>query len=570
MRKVEDKINRALGREPVDLLLKNARLVNVVSGEIYRTSLAAVDGRIVGFGDYESHRTVDLNGSYLAPSFIDGHIHIESSMLTVTEFARAVVPLGTGAVIADPHEFANVLGMDGIRYVLEEREGLPLDVFVMLPSCVPATDLETSGARLSAYDLHLLVSEPRVVGVGEMMNYPGVLFGDKDILNKLHVGRNKQIDGHAPGLSGKALNAYVLAGPRSDHECIGLEEAREKLRLGMHIHLREGSSEKNMAALLPLISPQNSRNFSFVTDDRHPASLVSEGHIDNNVRIAIAGGVDPVTAIQIATINTARFYRLKNAGALLPRYWADMVVFDDLRDVRPRMVFKKGELVAEDGKALFQPHDIDHTYIRGTMNVQWLYESTFAVPARGSRIRIIQMVPGQIVTRHIADDAKIVDGMAVSDTGRDIVKFAVIERHRAAKNAGLGFVRGFGIKKGALASSVAHDSHNLGVLGVNDADMLKAAIRVIELGGGQVVVADGQVLAELALPVAGLVSDQSLEHVSQRVRDLDQAAKDVGCTLPDPFAALSFLPLVPIPELRLTDKGLVDAKEFKLIDLFVN
>ncbi len=568
MRKVEDKINRALGREPVDLLLKNAQVVNVISGEIYRTSLAAVDGRIVGFGDYESHQTIDLDGSYLAPSFIDGHIHIESSMLTVTEFARAVVPLGTGAVIADPHEFANVLGMDGIRYVLEEREGLPLDVFVMLPSCVPATDLETSGARLSAYDLHLLVSEPRVVGVGEMMNYPGVLSADKDILNKLHVGRDKQIDGHAPGLSGKALNAYVLAGPRSDHECIGLEEAREKLRLGMHIHLREGSSEKNMAALLPLITPQNSRNFSFVTDDRHPASLISEGHIDNNVRIAVAGGVDPVTAIQIATINTARFYRLKNAGALLPRYWADMVVFDDLRDVRPRMVFKKGELVARDGKALFQAHDIDHTYIRGTMNVQWLYESTFAVPARGSRIRIMQMVPGQIVTRKAADDAKVVDGMAVTDTARDIVKFAVIERHRAAKNVGLGFVRGFGIKRGAFASSVAHDSHNLGVLGTNDADMLKAAIRVIEMGGGQAVVAEGKVLAELALPVAGLVSDQTLEHVSQRVRELNQAARDVGCTLPDPFAALSFLPLVPIPELRLTDKGLVDAKEFKLVDLF--
>ncbi len=568
MRKVEDKINRALGREPVDLLLKNAQLVNVISGEIYKTNLAAVDGRIVGFGEYESHRTVDLEGSYLAPSFIDGHIHIESSMLTVTEFARAVVPLGTGAVIADPHEFANVLGMDGIRYVLEEREGLPLDVFVMLPSCVPATDLETSGARLSAYDLHLLVSEPRVVGVGEMMNYPGVLFADKDILNKLHVGRDKQIDGHAPGLTGKALNAYVLAGPRSDHECIGLEEAREKLRLGMHIHLRQGSSEKNMAALLPLINPQNSRNFSFVTDDRHPASLISEGHIDNNVRIAIAAGVDPVTAIQIATINTARFYRLKNVGALLPRYWADMVVFDDLHDVRPRMVFKKGELVAQDGKALFQAQDIDHTYIRGTMNVQWLYESTFAVPAKGERIRIMQMVPGQIVTRHISDQAKVVDGLAVSDTERDIIKFAVIERHRAAKNVGLGFVRGFGIKRGALASSVAHDSHNLGVLGANDADMLKAAIRVIEMGGGQAVVADGQVLAELALPVAGLVSDQNLEHVSQRVRELNQAAKDVGCILPDPFAALSFLPLVPIPELRLTDKGLVDAKEFKLIDLF--
>lgn len=568
MRRVEDKINKARGREPVDLLFKNARLINVVSGEIYDADIAVVDGRIVGFGDYQSHRTIDLNNSYVAPSFIDGHIHLESTMLTVTEFARAVVPLGTGAVIADPHEFANVLGMDGIRYVLEEREDLPLDIFVMLPSCVPATDLETSGAKLSAYDLHLLVSEPRVVGVGEMMNYPGVLSGEKDILNKLHVGKEKVIDGHAPGLSGKDLNAYVLAGPRSDHECIGVEEAKEKLRLGMHIHLREGSSEKNMTTLLPLVNSRNCRHFSFVTDDRHPASLVAEGHIDNNIRIAIKAGIDPVTAIQMATINTARFYRLKNIGALLPRYWADLVVFDDLNDIRPRMVFKKGELVAEQGRALFSPQDVAHTYIRSTMNVQWLYESHFKIKAQGRRIHIIQAVPGQIVTKHVIDEATIQEGLAVADPKRDIVKLAVIERHRATRDMGLGFVRGYGMKQGAIASSVGHDSHNLCVLGTNDLDMLRAAIRVIELGGGQVVVSEEKVLAELALPVAGLVSDQSLEFVQQRVRELNQAARDIGCTLPDPFAAMSFLPLVPIPELRVTDKGLVDSREFKIIDLF--
>jgi adenine deaminase len=569
MRNLEDKIKTALGKKPADLLFRNARLINVVSGEIYSTDVAVEDGRIVGFGSYQAKKVVDLNGSYLAPSFIDGHIHIESSMLTVTEFARAVVPLGTGAVVTDPHEFANVLGLDGIRYMLEEREALPLGIFVMLPSCVPATDLETSGARLSAYDLHLLVDEPRVVGIGEMMNYPGVLFGGKEILNKLHVGKDKIIDGHAPGLSGKQLNAYVLAGPRSDHECITVEEAREKLRLGMHIHLREGSSEKNMTAILPLINPQNSRHFSFVTDDRHPASLTAEGHIDNNLRIAVRNGVDPIVAMQIATINTARFYELKNIGALLPRYWADMVVFDDLQDIKPRMVFKKGELVAEAGKPLFSTQDIDHTYIRGTMNVKWMTEDDFKVTAKGENIRIIQAVPGQIVTRHVTDRAKIADGLAVSDPGRDILKFAVIERHRATGNRGLGFVRGFGLKRGAFASSVAHDSHNLGVLGTNDADMLAAAVRVVQLGGGQVVVADGKVLAELALPVAGLVCDQKLEEVIKQVDALNQAAKDVGCTLPDPFAAMSFLSLVPIPELRLTDKGLVDAVKFQFIDLFV-
>ncbi len=568
MRNVEDKIFRALGKKPVDLLIKNARLVNVISGEIHPANIAIVDGRIVGFGDYDAEETIDIDGEYLAPSFIDGHIHIESSMLTVPEFAKAVVPLGTGAVVADPHEFANVLGLDGIRYVLEERENLPLDIFVMLPSCVPATELESSGARLSAYDIHLLINEPRVVGVGEMMNYPGVISADREILNKLYVGRDKIVDGHAPGLSGKELNAYVLAGPRSDHECTTMEEAQEKLRLGLHIHLREGSSEKNMRDLLPLVSETNWNNFSFVTDDRHPASLVSEGHIDNNLRIAIQNGLDPITAFQIATINTARFYNLKNIGAIVPRYWADFVIFDDISDPRPRMVFKKGKLVAKDGKSLFNPSEAEHSHIRGTMNVARLDDNSFKIPAKGKRIRIIEVIPGQIITRNTIDDAKIENGYAIADPERDIAKFVVVERHRASGNIGKGFVRGFGIRNGAFASSVAHDSHNLGVLGTNDRDMFVAAVRVIELGGGLVIVSDGQVLAELPLPVAGLVSDKPLSEVKAKVEKLIETAKNIGCTLPDPFAAMSFLSLVPIPALRLTDKGLVDSQKFKIIDVF--
>ena len=568
MRNVEDKIFRALGKKPVDLLIKNARLVNVISGEIHPANIAIVDGRIVGFGDYDAEETIDIDGEYLAPSFIDGHIHIESSMLTVPEFAKAVVPLGTGAVVADPHEFANVLGLDGIRYVLEERENLPLDIFVMLPSCVPATELESSGARLSAYDIHLLINEPRVVGVGEMMNYPGVISADREILNKLYVGRDKIVDGHAPGLSGKELNAYVLAGPRSDHECTTMEEAQEKLRLGLHIHLREGSSEKNMRDLLPLVSENNWNNFSFVTDDRHPASLVSEGHIDNNLRIAIQNGLDPITAFQIATINTARFYNLKNIGAIVPRYWADFVIFDDINNPRPRMVFKKGKLVAKDGKSLFNPSEAEHSHIRGTMNVARLDDNSFKIPAKGKRIRIIEVIPDQIITKNTIDDAKIENGYAIADPERDIAKFVVIERHRASGNIGKGFVRGFGIRNGAFASSVAHDSHNLGVLGTNDRDMLLAAIRVIELGGGLVIVSDGQVLAELPLPVAGLVSDKPLSEVKANVENLIETAKNIGCTLPDPFAAMSFLSLVPIPALRLTDKGLVDSQNFKIVDVF--
>ena len=570
MRNVYDKIQCALGKKPVDLLIKNANLVNVFSGEIYQTNVAVHDGRIIGFGDYEAHEVIDIKGMYLAPSFIDGHIHIESTMLTVPEFARAVVPYGTGAVVADPHEFANVLGLDGIRYVLEERENLPVDIFVMLPSCVPATELETSGARLSAYDLHLLINEPRVVGVGEMMNYAGVVNGERELLNKLHIGRDKVVDGHAPGLTGKELNAYVLAGPRSDHECTRLEEAREKLRLGMHIHLREGSSEKNLRDILPLVSDNNWNHFSFVTDDRHPVSLATEGHINNNIKIAIENGLDPIRAYQIATINTARFYNLKNLGAIVPRYWADFVVLEDLRNPMPRMVFKKGRLVAEDGKALFVPSEARHSFIRATMNIGHIDEDSFKIPAKGRKINIIRVIKGQIVTERVVDDAKIEDGYAVADPERDILKYVVIERHRASGNMGKGFVRGFGIKEGAIASSVAHDSHNLGVLGANDRDMLVAALRATELGGGLVVVKNGEVLAELPLPVAGLVSDQPLETVVEKFSELTRAVESIGCTLPDPFAAMSFLSLVPIPQIRLTDKGLVDATKFEFIDLFAD
>ncbi len=571
MRGLEEKIAGALGEIPVDLLLKNAQLINVISGEIYKTNVAVQDGRIVGFGDYEAHETLDLDGAYLAPSFIDGHIHLESSMLTIPEFAKAVVPLGTGAVVVDPHEFANVLGLDGIRYVLEQRDDVPLDIFVMLPSCVPATHLETSGAHLSAYDMHLLINEPRVIGIGEMMNYPGVIFRDREVLNKLHTGKDgeKQIDGHAPGLSGKKLCAYTLAGPRSDHECTNVAEAHEKLRLGMHIHLREGSSEKNMCDILPLVNEKNWSHFSFVTDDRHPLSLTQEGHIDNNVRKAIAQGMDPITAIRIATINTAQFYNLKNIGAILPRFWADMIVFDNLADIHPKVVFKKGVIVGNNGKPTFETKNTNYYYIRGTMNVPRLTSSDFAIPAISNTIRVIDIVPNQIITKNSQAEAKIENGLAVSDTQNDVIKFVVIERHRASGRMGKGFVRGFGLKSGAFASTVAHDSHNLGILGTNDLDMLIAAQRATELGGGLVVVRDGIVLAELSLPVAGLVSELPLEQVTEHVHDLLTAAAQCGCVLEDPFATMSFLPLVPIPELRLTDLGLVDAVKFELTELFL-
>src|ERR1041385_337775 len=370
MRNLHQKLSIARGERPAELLFKNANLVNVLSGEIYRTHLAVDDGRVIGMGEYEARQVVDLEGAYLAPSLIDGHFHVESSMLTTPEFARAVVPHGTGAVVIDPHEYAIVLGLDGIRYVLESSKNLPLDFFIMLPSCVPATPLETAGARLTADDIKLMIADERIAGVAELMNYPGVYLGQESELAKIEAGKGKNIDGHAPGLGGKNLNAYVLAGVRSDHESTELSEAREKLRLGMHILLREGSTERNLASLIGLINPQNSGNCSFATDDKLAGDLVNEGHIDHCVRKAIQLGVPPVTAIQIATINTARYYRLRNIGAITPRFWADFVVFDDFQKFKVRQTYKKGILVAEDGQFI-GPEPAAVPPPRSTMNLRW-------------------------------------------------------------------------------------------------------------------------------------------------------------------------------------------------------
>jgi adenine deaminase len=560
MRQLAHKLAIARGEAPADLLLKNARLVNVLSGEVHPASVAVADGRIVGFGDYEAAVVVDLGGAFLAPALIDGHFHVESSMLTVPEFARAVVPHGTGAVVLDPHEYANVLGLDGIRYVLESSRGLPLEVFIMLPSCVPATEFETSGARLTADDLRLMIADERVAGVAELMNYPGVYLGDERELAKIAAGKGKCIDGHAPGLTGRHLNAYVLAGVQSDHESTELEEAREKLRLGLHLLLREGSTERNLATLAPLVTPANAANCSFATDDKLAADLVTEGHIDHAIRKAIRGGVPPVTAFQIATINPARHYRLRNLGAIAPRYWADFIVFDDLANPVVRQTWKKGVLVAEGGRYL-APSPAAVSLPRGTMNLRYRAPADFQVPAPdGARLRVIEVVPHQIVTREVIESARVEAGLAVPDVTRDLLKLVVVERHRATGNVGVGFVRGFKLRRGALGSTVAHDAHNVVVVGASDAD-IGAAIRELErLHGGLVAVVDGKVVAELALPIAGLVSDQPLAEVIAQMNALNAAAAALGCPLDAPFMTLSFLSLSPIPELKLTDQGLIDAR----------
>ena len=562
-------IELARGDKKVDLVLKNARLINVFSGDIHLTNVAVHQDRIIGMGDYQAKEQVDLKGKYLAPGFIDGHVHLESSMVTPAEFTRAVVPLGTTSVIIDPHEIANVMGLDGIRYMLEASQRLPLDVYIMLPSCVPSTHMETSGAELTSYDLSLLLGNERVLGLAEMMNFPGVISGDKQVLDKIRIARGKRIDGHAPGLGGKGLCAYIGAGIRSDHECTTLEEAKEKLRMGMYIMVRQGTAARNLEDLLPLINSENSRNCFFVTDDRHPQDLLEEGHINFLVKKAVKLGLDPIKAIQMATINTAEYFRLADVGGIGPGYRADMVVLKDLENFEVEKVFKRGKLVAQNGKILPGKIKKERVTIRSSMNVDWMGLKGFDIPVQEGKVLVIEAVPGQIVTKKLIVSPRVEKGRVVADIKRDILKLAVVERHMASGNVGIGLVKGFGLKKGALASSVAHDSHNIVIIGTKDEDMMTAAIEVVRMKGGQVVVKEDEVIASLPLPLAGLMTDSSLEETEDKVKQLNRAATDLGCPLRNPFMTLSFLALPVIPELKLTDKGLVDVEKFQIVPLFV-
>lgn len=569
---LERLIAAARGETAVDQLLRNARLVNVLAGEIHPADVAVYDGRVVGFGDYPARETVDLGGRYLCPGLIDAHVHLESAMVTPSEFARAVVPRGTTAVVADPHELANVLGLDGVRYILDASQDLPLAVYVMLPSCVPATSMETAGAYLAAADLRMLFNHPRVIGLAEMMNYPGVIARAPDVLEKLAAAGTRPVDGHAPGLSGRDLAAYVAAGIGSDHECTTADEAREKLRMGMHLMIREGSTAHNLEALLPLVTPYNAERCSLCTDDRHPADLLNEGHIDYLVKLAVHRGLNPVTAIQMATINSARYFGLRRIGAVAPGYQADLVVFDDFEDFRVRQVYQRGRKVAEDGHYLPPPDGTLYVPLRSTVNVDRMLDLRLRVPqgARNPvRVRVIGVVPGQIVTQHLIEEVVPEEGLVIADPERDLLKIAVVERHLATGNVGVGLIRGFGMQYGAIASSVAHDSHNIVVIGADDADMAFAVHEVARLRGGQAVVAGGEVLAALPLPIAGLMSDLPLERVRARIEDMTETVRDLGGTLPDPLMTMSFMALPVIPDLKLTDKGLVDVSRFEPVPVFL-
>jgi len=563
---LEKLIAVARGEAAADLLLTNARIINTFTAEIEKGNVAISQGRIAGIGDYnQTKQKIDLKGKYLAPGLINGHIHIESSLLHIAEYARAVVPGGTSAIVTDLHEIANVAGLKGIRYLMDCARGLPLDCYFMAPSCVPATHLETSGAELGAKELKVTLRWKNVIGLGELMNFPGVLMRDPEVLNKVRLARGKVIDGHAPRVSGKDLNAYLTAGPSSDHESTTLEEGREKLRRGMYLMIREGSSEKNLDELLPLVTDKTYKRCLFVTDDRTCADLLREGDIDAVVRKAIARGLDPVRAIQMATINTAKHFRLRQVGAVAPGYVANLIAIDDLSKLSVDMVFHRGKLVAQHGKVLFSASWRSDPEITHSVNIKPFNIEALKIPASRKNLPIIELVPGQVTTKSIRADAKVENGFVVPDIGRDVLKLVVVERHKASGNIGLGLVKGFGLKNGALGSSIAHDSHNIIVVGTNDQDIFAAVKEIERLEGGLVVAAGGKIKGALALPIAGLLSEEPLEAVVSKLEQLQKIAAGLGCMLPSPFATLSFLALAVIPELRLTDKGLVDVVAFKLL-----
>ena len=560
-------ISVARGNEPADLILANARVVNTFNGEIETGSVAIYGGRVAGLGDYQKAKEVlDLKGKYVAPGLIGGHTHLESSMLDVGQYARAVVPHGTSAIVTDLHEIANVSGLEGIRYVLDYARRLPFDMFLMAPSCVPATHLETPGATIGPEDIRRILRWRGCIGLGEVMNYPGVLAGDASVLKKIESAKGKVIDGHAPGVRGKELNAYIGAGIRSDHESVTLAEAEEKLKRGMHVMIREGSTEKNLEALLPLVTDKTWQRCFFVVDDRSCVDILRDGDIDAVVRKAIRLGLDPVRAIQMATINTAGYFRLEGLGAVAPGYFANLIVLDSLADFQVKMVFYRGRMVARDGKPLFELRKPGVSRLTHTVNIKPFTVDALKLRAKGDKQPAIEIIPGQIITRKKQVKVGVRDGLVQPDNDRDILKAAVVERHQATGNIGLGLVTGFGLKRGALASSTAHDSHNIVAIGTNDDDIFAAVKEVERLQGGLVAAAGGKVRGSLATPIAGLLSGEPLEKVVKGLEGLEQVARGLGTTLPSPFAALSFLALPVIPELRLTDLGLVDVNEFKLIE----
>lgn len=571
---IRKRISVAAGREKADLVLRGGKIINVFTEEIMQGDVAIVDGRIAGVGgSYEGEKVIEVEGRYIAPGLIDGHVHIESSLATPEQYARAIVPRGTTTIIADPHEIANVCGLDGIDYILRASENVPMDVFLMLPSCVPATAFENSGAVLEAKDLALRIEHPRVLGLGELMDYPAVIGADARVVDKIELAQNhnKIIDGHGPLISGKQLNAYVSAGVRTEHECESVEEMTERLRMGMYILIREGSAARNLSALVQGVSKENLRRCLFCTDDRHPGDILKDGHIDNNVRLAMECGLPALAAIRMATLNAAECYRLYDRGAVAPGYLADLIVVDNLRTFKVEKVFKAGKMVADDGMPLFEVESFVDARVLDTVNIGTFDPTKLVLRMESDIAHVIKLNSRSLVTEHVKRKVGRREGAFEYLGELDILKLAVIERHKATGNVGLGLVEGFGLKDGAIASTVAHDSHNLIVIGDTDENILVAVREVERLGGGLVVVHSGQVIGALPLPIAGIMSDQTLGNMDAMHAVLMEKAHGIGVGHDlDPFMLLAFLALPVIPELKLTDIGLFDVTNFEFIDLCIH
>ena len=561
----------ASGARKADTVIKNCKVVNVFSGKIIEGDIALCGDQIAGVGEYEGEVEIDAEGRYAAPGFIDSHIHIESSYLSPEELGMLLVPHGGTTIIADPHEIVNVLGIPGLDYMMKAAENPKLDIKYMLPSCVPATPFEHAGAVIDAEDMEDPILRDNILGLGEFMNFPGVVNADDATLDKLMVAKDagKLIDGHSPGITGKALNAYCAARIRADHECDTIQDFEERLDNGMYVMLRQGSACKNLKSLLPAVTPENSRRVIFCSDDRQPKTILEEGHLDNHLRLCVEEGVDPITAIRMATLNAAECFGLDDRGAIAPGYRADIVLLDDLKDFKADKVWVAGELTADQGKYLPEVIKEDITPVMGSVHLKDFSAEKFKMNLKGNRVHTIEIQPGGVVTKKSVDEIQVKNGEFVFDPGQDIVKVAVVERHQLTGNVACGFLKGYGIKEGAVALSVAHDSHNIIVVGVSDEEMAFAVEALKEQSGGVVLVKDGKVIESMPMPIAGLMSDQSAEWVDAKLTALHEKAYEVLGVNDDvePVMTLCFMSLAVIPELKLTDEGLFDVTKFAFIDV---
>ncbi len=565
---LSNNIKKARGDQICEMVFKNANIINVFSGEIIKGDLAIDGNKIIGIGKYKGRTQIDLDGKYISPGFVDSHVHIESSMSSPSEFAKIIVARGVTTIIADPHEIANVKGLDGIKYIIEESKDIPLDVYVMLPSCVPATDFENSGAILEAKELKTLIDEKSVLGLGELMNYPGVIAGDDRILDKLTVFKDHIIDGHGPVISGLDLNAYAIAGVKTEHECSTVEEVIDRIRLGMYVLVREGSAARDLKNIISAVNKDNLRRFMFCTDDKHPDDLIKEGSIDFNIKLGIRSGIDPVDAIKMATLNSCECYGLKNKGAIAPGYIADLVVIDNLDDFNILSVYKGGKLVGENGRALFESDENSPAHMIDTVNIKKVDIEDLNIKMNSNQANVISVIEDSLVTKKSIRQVKVEDGsFKYSDNG--ILKLAVVERHKKTGNIGLGLIENFNIKKGAIGSTIGHDSHNMIVVGDNDEDILKAINELESIGGGITLVSDGKVEKSLKLEIGGIMTSKPAENTIKTLEEMISLAYNkLGVNIGiDPFMTLAFMALPVIPSLKLTDKGLFDVEEFDFIEV---